>query len=1074
MNSAKFLPPRPSRLLERERLLSKLHSWEDKKLIIIHAQAGQGKSTLVAEYVRELSAPVAWYTLDGEDESPDRFFALLAQALHAAWPAALPSIPSLPQHRYGMGRIHQHAGRWLQQLFGALPRGSLVVFDDFAGAAGSVPCQAMKLLLTETPEHVRFLVISRTRPEFEIARLRASGAVGELSGDDLRFTDEETQGLFNLVFHMPISPSEAASINSTAEGWPAGLALLHEHLRSLSPEAKAVALTDRRATGFRAHVFDYLAQEVFERLPASVQQFLVRTSVADCLPVPLMSLLSGLPPAATGRKESVNAMVRDLRTRNLFVSTSGGEAIVIRYHALFREFLRKKLVMLLRPAEAKKLYTIASDYYRKNGDAVRCVDLLIASGQFDAAAKRIEASGEALVANGQTHTIVRWIETLPLEYGSSPWFLLYRATASRYTDPRAALAFSEDAFAGFRRDARSEGRTSGLMLSLCAIIESLFYAGGDFRRMARTDAIAVSLLAGKEKISAEARARLLLARGTAAFFTGKLRQGADALEKALNEFSAQDDAYHQIQSAIYLAPCAIYLGDFGLARRAVQKGLDALREAPDEIGGEAALQMAQAMTALFEGKFSESRQCIERCQALAHEFELEAFDFLSLDIGGWLCIATEDYAGADQLLRSCRAKGEALGNAFFAASAAHLLAVNALHQGKLDQAASEAAFALSAREKSGSRLFSSLSRSVSGAIAFRQGKIPQAEKILTAALAEFRTMGAEQQEATVLLLLALLRFKKYRDSEALELLSRAFGIGERNGFVYYPLVTRAELARLARRALDSGVCVDYCRSLVDGDPASPVLVVRCFNGLNIRRAAVKLADSAWRNSRAKSVFKFLAAQENMTATRDAVIDAFWPDDPPETARTALNSTLTRMRKTLGEKSGGDAAASCVQVKDGIVSLNKNSVWSDIMQFRAHLSAAARLRIRKEAGKALEEYNNAIGLYTGDFLPEDVSAEWTTEVRDSLRTAYMQALESAAEIASETGDRVACRALYEKLFIADACNESACRWLMRWFASEDRRKDAVRIYERCELAMNKDLDLEPGDETKKIYRNIIEA
>ncbi len=551
MNLTKFLPPKPAHVLDRERLTSKLMAWEDKKLVIIHAQAGQGKSTLAAGYVQALSAPSVWYTMDQEDVNPTVFLSSLATAVQRAWPRNVPEVPSIPLNRYGINGVRLDIGTWIEQVFGSIPKPGLLVFDDYI-ATSSLPVlqHIMKQLVDLTPPHVRFMIISRARPELDIAKLRAAQCVGELIGEDLRFTDDEVRDLFSIVFSMHISTNEAALINSTSEGWPAGLVLMHEYLSTLAPGARAPALIDKRAAGFRTNVFDYLAQEVFAHLPQAMQRFLLQTSIVDVIPDPLIALLTGLSCTASPGTMSIAAMVNDLRDRNLFVTALDDDALVIRYHALFREFLRKKLIAQTRPAEVKKLYTRAAGYFKKTGDLVRSIDLSLASGQFEPAVKQIEASGEEMIARGQTGTLIRWIETLPLEYGNRPWFLFYRAVACRFTDPRTALTFFDLAFKGFRADKTAFNRTSGLMYSLCGIIEACFHTQ---RRLhahgARRGPGAVASYAkpaGVARGSGQAAARhgygLVLHRQTPTGL-GCAEAGARTLPKARRPFLSDHDRH---------------------------------------------------------------------------------------------------------------------------------------------------------------------------------------------------------------------------------------------------------------------------------------------------------------------------------------------------------------------------------------------------------------------------------------------------------------------------------------------------------------------------------------------------
>ena len=173
MNPTKFLPPRPTHILERERLLAKLQDWEDRKLVIIHAQAGQGKSTLAADYARSLRSPSIWYNMDREDDNTSVFFSCLGQAVQRAFPLLVSELPSAPVNRFGIGSMESGAARWLDRVVGNLSQPLLVVFDEFNNITPTPELRSLtKVFLECTPPNVRFMIVSRTRPDIELARLR--------------------------------------------------------------------------------------------------------------------------------------------------------------------------------------------------------------------------------------------------------------------------------------------------------------------------------------------------------------------------------------------------------------------------------------------------------------------------------------------------------------------------------------------------------------------------------------------------------------------------------------------------------------------------------------------------------------------------------------------------------------------------------------------------------------------------------------------------------------------------------------------------------------------------------------
>ena len=1075
MNLSKFQVPRTSSILERDHLVARLGAWSDRKLVIIHAQAGQGKSTLAAEYAASLPAPSVWYTMDAEDEDPAVFLAGLGQALQAALREQAPAVPPAPRNRYGFSGMDLKAlGGWIEQLFGNFTRPCLVVLDDYHLPASS---PALRLVLTllfgSSPPSVRFLLLSRTRPELDIAKLRARRAVAELKGSDLMFSDREAQELFGSAFGMPLSPREASQINRAAEGWAAGLVLMHEYLASAPAEGRLEMLRGRPRSECSAPIFDYLAQEVFRHLPEGLQDFLLRTSVAGELSAPLLSLLSGLPENAPGSRQSVAARIAELGNRNLFLSPAGGEGTTIRYHTLFREFLLRQFRSLRPPAEVRKCYAIAANHFAAAGDPVRAANLWLESGQTARAVRGIESCGLRLVARGQIRTLVRWIGSLPKPAADRPWFRFYRAISLRYTDPRAALELYDRAERGFRRDQD----VAGQMLALSGVIEACFHSGGDFRRMARAAARAQTLLDRRRREAPEARARLLLATGMAWFFIGRLRQGTGALTQALDLFRQQGDHFSQVTSAVYLVPCALYQGDFPLAREAVRKGLEAQASIPDETGGRAALALMQAMTALFEGNFAEAGAALDQCGSLADSNALESIGFLSLDIGGWLKIAQGDHRGAELQLAECRRRGEASRNAFISASSAHLLAIACLFQGKLKRAKALSDQALAVQARSGSSLFHAIYLIASGAIHLKLGALPRAERDLMTALRMLRKAGAAQQEANAHLLLAALSIRRGQEAAARRHLAAGFGIGEERGFTYYALLDRDERSALAAAAVERGIAPVYCRGLIANAPpqrSSASIEIFCLGEFRVLREGVPVREKEWKSRLAKTLVKLLARGGYQKLGRDDAAEVLWPGADPARLPTMLNSLLHRTRRALEPAGTSAAGGSCIVQDGSMLSLDRMKVRTDIGDFlEAHDSAVrSRTEARDDPERTLELHDAAIKLYNGDLLPGDLYDDWTQPVRDRLRRLYLQLLADAAGFAESNEDEARAWVYYDRIFSQDQCNEKACRWLMSRHAAAGQRSDAVRIYERCQLSLRKELDIEPDAATRKVYRNII--
>jgi DNA-binding SARP family transcriptional activator len=164
--------------------------------------------------------------------------------------------------------------------------------------------------------------------------------------------------------------------------------------------------------------------------------------------------------------------------------------------------------------------------------------------------------------------------------------------------------------------------------------------------------------------------------------------------------------------------------------------------------------------------------------------------------------------------------------------------------------------------------------------------------------------------------------------------------------------------------------------------------------------------------------------------------------------------------------------SCIVQEGDHLLLNKELVWTDVAAFRAAVEHARRTAASGKTKDAFTACERATRFYGGDFLPNETCEDWTIPVREQLRRLFTETLDRAAELSESLGEKERSRALYEQMFSHDACHDHACRWLMEQYAAEGKRYAAITVYERHELAVRKELDIEPDEQTKKIYRSII--
>lgn len=325
--ATKLLVPRPRpNLVPRVHLTRRLNEGLHRKLTLISAPAGFGKTSLLAEWIRGTEQSVAWLSLDEDDNDPVRFFAYLlatlqriesdmgqtAQAMLQA-PQPPPPVPLLTSVINDIAEI---------------PQPFILVLDDYHTIETQPIHDALTFLLDHMPPQLHLIIATRVDPPLPIARLRARGQLTELRAADLRFTVEETTNFLNEVMELNLSAADVNALDVRTEGWIVGLQMAALSMRG----RKDVSDFIKAFSGSHRFILDYLVEEVLEQQPGDIQEFLLETSILERMTDPLCD-------AITDRDDS-QAILAQLEQANLFLVPLDDERRWYRYHHLFIDLLR--------------------------------------------------------------------------------------------------------------------------------------------------------------------------------------------------------------------------------------------------------------------------------------------------------------------------------------------------------------------------------------------------------------------------------------------------------------------------------------------------------------------------------------------------------------------------------------------------------------------------------------------------------------------------------------------------------------------------------------------------------------
>ena len=392
-----YLPKWSADLVSRPRLIDRIHP--KRKLTLVSAPAGFGKTTLLAEWVAAVpTGPVAWVSLDQSDNDPAVCWIYLITALHKIQPSlgerslALLQSPQPPP-------IESVLMTLLNELT-AVEEDIVLLLDDYHVIATQAIHDGIGFLLSHLPPQVHLIIASRADPPLSLARLRSHKELTELRVNDLRFTPDEAAAFLNQVMGLKISAAEVSALEQRTEGWIAGLQLAALSLQGREDAADFVAAF----SGNDRYIVDYLLEEVLQRQPDRVRHFLLQTAILERLSG---SLCDTVTDQTDGQE-----MLETLERGNLFIIPLDNKRQWYRYHHLFADVLQAHALMEW-PEQIPSLHGRASDWCEQNSlfsDAIRHA---LAAQDFERAAGLIEQVWPTMRRRQRETTVLSWIMSLP-------------------------------------------------------------------------------------------------------------------------------------------------------------------------------------------------------------------------------------------------------------------------------------------------------------------------------------------------------------------------------------------------------------------------------------------------------------------------------------------------------------------------------------------------------------------------------------------------------------------------------------------------------------------------------------
>ncbi len=395
-----YIPSLRPELVHRTHLIELLEAGIHRRLTLVSAPAGFGKTTLIGEWVNRSEHPAAWLSLEDSDNDPIRFLSYFMAALQTIKPRLAEGLLA-NFHTLKPGAVESVLTGLLNEI-AEIDKPFVLVLDDYHLIQDNSIHSYVSFLLEHLPAQLHLVLSTRADPPFSLTLLRARGQMTELRSSDLRFTDDETAEFLNKLMGLNLSAEDVTALAARTEGWIAGLQMAAVSIRGREDISEFI----RSLTSSNRYILDYLLEEVLQRQPESVQTFLLKTSILERLTGPLCEVLSG--------QKDGQEILQQLERDNLFIFSIDTEHRWYRYHRLFADLLRRRLRQL-NWDQVTDLHRRAGEWYEQNNMVTDAIEQTLAGQDFERAIELIEENAESSLMRSEFATFLKWIETLPEE-----------------------------------------------------------------------------------------------------------------------------------------------------------------------------------------------------------------------------------------------------------------------------------------------------------------------------------------------------------------------------------------------------------------------------------------------------------------------------------------------------------------------------------------------------------------------------------------------------------------------------------------------------------------------------------
>jgi len=1044
------LPLLKETTISRPQLISLFEKNRKKKLFLVVADAGYGKTTLLAQVVHNLNLSFVYYGMDREDSNLMVFLSYLMHGLELFQPNLVERTHGLLESGIDKTNNYELIVKTLvNELMEKTDQELFIILDDYHTILDtSLVHKALDYFVSHLPPRVHVIITSRVIPPLSsLAKWRAKQDLFELSRDDLKFTKDEITTLFNNVYRMMLSHEELKRVFKHTEGWITGIQLI---VQSADKRRNTVKEILNGYVAANQPLFAYFANEILAWERPEVRDFLKCSSILEIMtPIACDMVLK--------RKNSAR-LLRNIEKRNLFLSTLGKEEY--KYHHLFREFLQKRF----EDEKLKKLLNLrAAKFYRQKKQMEQAVQHYLAAENYEWAVKIIIQISEQIESQARHSILTSWLNQIPEKfYQKYPRLLTLQGNVLR---SQGNLQEAKEKYTLAEHRLKKHGEKIGLATVLFE--QACLFRGkaGDHKEGLKILRKALRVCPYSEK---KLKIDILNLMGIMWFYIGNLNKVKSCFLKAHRLAEQINDTKELNTIESNLAALLDRQGERRLAFQSFTKLIERMKETYCLEDG--MIYANAAVNAINLGKVEWAEHCLSTGWNRCQHFDDPLSKAVLHQGFGILYRQKMDWSRAEKYL--LKALNEFKKLQWEQSEIATLRNLCRLYRYQKEFSKCENCLKQIRQKVTDIETLDGvayLTQLIFLQICLEQ--FEKAEKNTKIILKLAQRLDFKIHIFFSLLAAAVIHLCKNKKRMATASLRRAFRLAKNKGYDGVVVSELRHLPQLAHFAEKYTIEKNYLLSLnLPRSKPRLQLSVCCFGALRLQDSAGKALSLVWPTAKAKSLFAFLITYHETPIHRELLIEQLWPDVPKSRAGINFRTTATRMRQSLFKTLLGTIPQNeifvCRRMRYQL--LPQFELRLDTEEFDLLLKEAERVESEAEKAKFIKQ---ALSLYKGDYL-SDIYDSWTDAFRRLLYERRLSALHWLAQYTARQGDDYGCIEVCESYLSIDPFSEEIARIYMKCLARVGRIKTVKALYKSLKHTLHKELHHTPSKETENLYLSIV--